>query len=79
MGKIIKLSNGSIITRVAGEDYDEEWIMENKSSSTLEVTLNISNSTGVEIEGFEEEDEAIATCPPNATVTLFVIHRTPRY
>jgi calpain-15 len=79
MGKNIELPSGSIITKEDGEDYDEEWTMENKSSSTFEVTLDISKCTGVEIEGFEGEDEAIATCPPNESVTLFVIHKTPPF
>ena len=79
MGREIQLPNGSIIRREAGEGYDEEWIMENKCRSTLEITLDISNCTGTEVEGFEGESKAVATCPPMDSCTLFVIHRNPPF
>jgi hypothetical protein len=79
MGKEIQLPNGSIIRREATSGYDEEWIMQNKSTSTLEITLDVSNCTGTKVEGHEGKDKAIATCPPSTTQTLFIIHRTPPF
>ena len=75
----IELPNGSYIMREAGEGYDEVWVMENNCSSTLEITLDVSRCTGVEVEGFEGEDKAVAACDPMDSTTLFVIHRTPPF
>lgn len=79
MGKQIQLGSGSFITRNAGEGYDEVWEIESQSLSITEVTLDLSRCTGIEVEGFEGQNEAIAECPPMESKTLFVIHRTPPF
>ena len=79
MGRTIRLSNGANIMREATDGYDEEWTMENKTTSYLEVTLDLSRCSGCDVEGFEGENKAVAECPPMETQTLFVIHRSPPF
>ena len=79
MSKKIQLGSGSFITRMAGDGYDEIWEVENKSLSTIEVTLDLSKCTGVEVDGFEGENAAVGTCPAQETQTLFNIRRNPPF
>jgi calpain-15 len=79
MSKKIQLGSGSFISRIPSDGYDEIWEMESNSLSYTEVTLDLRKCTGVDVEGFEGEDEAKATCAPGETTTLFVIHRVPPF
>ena len=79
MSKRIQLESGSFITRSSGEGYEEIWEVENKSLSTLEVTLDLSKCTGIEVDGFEGEQAAVGTCPPQENQTLFNIRRSPPF
>lgn len=79
MSKQIQLGNGSYITRTPGDGYDEVWEVENKSLSTLEVTLDLSKCSGVDVEGFEGQKAAVGTCPSMESQTLFIIRRNPPF
>lgn len=79
MGRTIELSNGASIERAALDGYDEEWIMTNKTLSTLEVTLDLSKCSGIEVDDHEGEISVSAECPPNETQTLFVVRRNPPF
>lgn len=61
MAKKIQLGSGSFIARVPSGGYDEIWEMENNSLSYTEVTLDLRKCSGVEVEGFEGQAEAVGT------------------
>jgi hypothetical protein len=80
MSKQIQLGNGSFISRIKTEGYDEVWELQNNSLSTLEITMDTSKCTGnIEVEGFEGETSCVAEGPPMETTTLYTIHMSPPF
>ena len=75
----IELNSGSVIHREPLEGYDEQWRIENKSLSTCFVTLDISNCSGISIDGHEGETEITESANAMEEVILFVIRKNPPF
>ncbi|CAI2385872.1 unnamed protein product [Moneuplotes crassus] len=77
--KTIQLKTGSIITRIPVGEYDEEWEIDHRNSSRIFITLDISQSTGVVIVGYDTDDVVTESADPMERKTLFEIRKEPPY
>lgn len=78
-GKTIELNSGSVIRRENVGQYDEKWVVENKALSTCYVTLDLSQCSGVSIDGHEGETEVTEDVEAMKTRTIFMIRKTPPF
>ena len=75
----IELNSGSVIHREPLGGYDEQWRVENKSLSTCYVTLDISNCSGVSVDGHEGETEITGSADANSDTVIFLIRKNPPF
>ena len=78
-GSTIELTSGSVIHREPLSGYDEQWKIENKALSTCYVTLDLTNCSGVSIDGHEGETEVTESVDAMQTATLFMIRKSPPF
>ena len=77
--KTIKLNTGTLIHKIAVNEFEERWDVESKSLSTTHITIDLSQCSGVEVEGHEGKKEVTESINAMETKSLFVFKLTPPF